>query len=69
MKVVDDCVYHKFSGSKHIFQVLYVVDILLATNDMGMLNDTNRFIFRHFEMKDLGNASFVLGIQIHRDLS
>ncbi|KAL9265983.1 Retrovirus-related Pol polyprotein from transposon TNT 1-94-like protein, partial [Drosera capensis] len=33
MNVVDDCVYHKFSGSKFIFLVLYVDDILLATND------------------------------------
>ena len=33
MNVVDNCVYHKFNGSKHIFPVLYVDDILLATND------------------------------------
>ena len=30
---VEDCVYHKFSGSKYIFLILYVDDILLATND------------------------------------
>ena len=69
VNMVDDCVYHKFSGSKHIFLVLYVDDILLATNDIGMLNDTKRFLSRYFEMKDLSNASFVLGIQIHRDRS
>ena len=67
--IVDDCVYHKFSGSKHIFLVLYVDDILLATNDIGMLHDTKRFLSKNFEMKDLGNASFVLGIEIHRDRS
>ena len=37
--MVDDCICHKFSGSKHIYLVLYV------------------------------DASFVLGIQIHRDRS
>jgi len=67
--IVEDCVYHKFSGSKHIFLILYVDDILLATNDIGMLHDTKRFLSKHFEMKDLGDASFVLGIQIHRDRS
>ncbi|RDY04605.1 hypothetical protein CR513_11662, partial [Mucuna pruriens] len=36
--VVDDCVYHKFSGSKYIFLVLYVDDILLASSD----TDTKR---------------------------
>ena len=69
MNMVDDCMYHKFSGSKHIYLVLYVDDILLATNDIGMLHETKRFLLKKFEMKDLGDASFVLGIQIHRDRS
>ena len=38
MNMVDDCIYHKFSGSKHIYLVLYVDDILLATNNIGMLH-------------------------------
>lgn len=67
--VVDECVYHKFSGSKHIFLVLYVDDILLATNDINLLHDTKRFLSKNFEMKDLGDASFVLGIEILRDRS
>ena len=44
-------------------------DILLASNDVGLLHDTKRFLSSHFEMKDLGDASYVLGIQIHRDRS
>ena len=67
--MVDDCIYHKFSGSKHIYLVLYVDDILLATNYIGMLHGTKRFLSKKFEMKDLGDASLVLGIQIHRDRS
>ncbi|KAH9679437.1 hypothetical protein KPL71_026134 [Citrus sinensis] len=67
--VIDECVYHKFSGSKHIFLVLYVDDILLATNDIGILHDTKSFLSKHFEMKDLGDASCVLGIEIHGDRS
>ena len=60
MNVVDDYVYHKFNGSKYIFMVLYVDDILLVTNDIGMLYETKRFLSRNFEMKDLGDTSFVL---------
>ena len=67
--VVDDCVYHKFSGSKYIFLVLYVDDILLASSDIGLLHETKKFLTKKFEMKDLGDASFVLGIQILRDRS
>ncbi|XXG55025.1 hypothetical protein AAC387_Pa03g2762 [Persea americana] len=69
INAVDNCVYHKFSGSKHIFLILYVDDILLVTNDIGMLHETKRFLSKKFEMKDLGDASFVLGILIQRDRS
>ncbi|KAL8121654.1 hypothetical protein AgCh_018403 [Apium graveolens] len=69
VNLVEHCVYHKFSGSKFIFLLLYVDDILLATNDIGLLHDTKKFLTNQFEMKDLGNASFILGIQIHRDRS
>ncbi|KAL9252624.1 Retrovirus-related Pol polyprotein from transposon TNT 1-94-like protein [Drosera capensis] len=65
--IANHCIYHKFTGSKHIFLVLYVDDILLASNDIGLLHETKRFLSKRFEIKDLGNASFVLRIQIHRD--
>ena len=67
--MVEDFVYHKFSGSKFIFLILYVKDILLASSDIGLLHETKKFLSKNFEMKDLGNASFVLGIQILRDRS
>uniref|UniRef100_A0A2N9GYL9 Reverse transcriptase Ty1/copia-type domain-containing protein n=1 Tax=Fagus sylvatica TaxID=28930 RepID=A0A2N9GYL9_FAGSY len=66
---VDHCIYLKITRSKIIFLVLYVDDILLASNDLGLLRETKRFLFDNFEMKDLGEASFVLGIEIHRDKS
>ena len=57
----------KVSGSKYIFLVLYVDDILLAANDIDMLVETKQLLSRYFNMKDLGEASYVLGIQILRD--
>ncbi|RDX85463.1 hypothetical protein CR513_33349, partial [Mucuna pruriens] len=56
-------------GSKYIFLVLYVDDILLASSDTDLLHETKRFMMNNFEMKDLGEASFVLGIQMLRDRS
>ena len=38
--VVDMCIYMKVSGSSFIFLVLYVDDILLATNDTDLLAKT-----------------------------
>ena len=43
--------------------------ILLATNDLGLLNQTKEFLSKNFEMKDMGEASYVTGIEIIRDRS
>ena len=48
----------KVSGSKYIFLVLYVDDILLVTNYTNLLVETKQLLFSHFEMKDLGEASY-----------
>lgn len=37
---MDNCGYHKFSGSEFIFVVLFVDDILLVTSDIGWLHET-----------------------------
>jgi hypothetical protein len=65
--VVDQCMYLRVSGSRYIFLVLYVDDILLAANDNELLLETKRMLSSHFDMKDLSEASYVLGIQILRD--
>jgi hypothetical protein len=44
-----------------------VDDILLTSSDVSLLLETKRFLSSNFDMKDLGEASFVLGIKIHRD--
>ena len=64
---MDQCIYLKVSGSKFIFMILYVDDIFLASNDLGVLQDTKKFLSQNFEMKDMGEASYVMGIEIHRD--
>ena len=66
---VDQCIYCKVSGRKFIFLILYVDDILLASSDLGLLHETKRMLSKNFDMKDLGEASFVLGIEIHRNRS
>jgi transposase InsO family protein len=65
--IMDQCIYLKVSGSKICFLVLYVDDILLATNDKGLLHEVKQFLSKNFDMKDMGEASYVIGIKIHRD--
>ncbi|RVX04742.1 Retrovirus-related Pol polyprotein from transposon TNT 1-94 [Vitis vinifera] len=55
------------SESKVCFLVLYVADILLATDDKGLLHEVKQFLSKNFDMKDMGEASYVIGIKIHRD--
>jgi hypothetical protein len=64
----DNCIYAKFRNGKFIFLILYVDDILLTSSDVSLLLETKRFLSSNFDMKDLGEASFVLGIEIHRDI-
>ncbi|GKC82241.1 retrovirus-related pol polyprotein from transposon TNT 1-94, partial [Tanacetum coccineum] len=66
---VDQCIYLKLSGSKLVILVLYVDDIILASNDLNMLYETKMFLSENFEMKDLRKASYVIGIEIYRDRS
>jgi len=63
----DNCIYAKFKSGKIILVILYVDDILLASSDVGLLLETKKFLSSNFDMKDLGEASFVLGIEIHQD--
>jgi hypothetical protein len=44
-----------------------VDDILLTSSDVSLLLGTKKFLSFNFDMKDLGEASFILEIEIHRD--
>ena len=49
------------------FLILYVDDILLATNDRDLMHEAKQFLSKHFDMKDIGDASYVIGIKIFRN--
>ena len=55
----------RFKNGKFIFLILYVNDILLASSDVDLLPETKKFLSAKFDIKDLGEASFILGIKIH----
>jgi hypothetical protein len=63
----NNCIYAKFKNEKFIFLILYVDDILLVNSDVHLLLETKSFLSSHFDMKDLGEASYVLRIEIHQD--
>ncbi|KAL0546234.1 hypothetical protein IC582_016140 [Cucumis melo] len=65
--VDEPCVYKRIINSIVAFLVLYVDDILLIGNDVDHLTDIKKWLATQFQMKDLGNAQYVLGIQIIRN--
>ena len=50
-----------------VFLVLYVDDILLIGNDVPVMQGIKVWILSQFFIKDLGEASYILGIKIYRD--
>lgn len=65
--VKENVVYiyiYKVTESKFIILVLYVNEILLTNNDVGLLYKTKQTVSKTFEMKDLAKASFLLIIVI-----
>ncbi|GKD87224.1 retrotransposon protein, putative, ty1-copia subclass [Tanacetum coccineum] len=57
------------SRSNVAFLVLYVDDILLMGNNVTMLQEVKSWLCKCFSMKDLGEATYILGIKIIRDRS
>ena len=63
----DSCVYVHRDGNTVMFILLYVDDLLLVTNDTTLLSSTKKALCARFDMKDMGAAHFLLGVQIRRD--
>ena len=62
----DHCIYVFQSPSVMMFVVLYVDDLVIFSNNLSSLKDFKKHLATLFEMTDLGEAHYVLGIQITR---
>ena len=64
----DCCVYVKSldDDSSFIFLLLYVDDMLIAAESMVVVNKLKSLLSKEFDMKDLGAAKNILGMEIHR---
>ena len=63
----EPCVYKKTNESAIVLLVLYVDDILMIGNDVSILQSAKIWLSKNFSMKDLGEATYILGIKIYRD--
>ena len=65
----DHYAYVKWSKSIFVILSLYVDDILLAGNDKQYLLSIKEWLSYNFEMNDMEEADFILGVKIHGDRS
>ena len=66
----NHCVYvKKFPDVKFLILLLYVDDMLIVGQDASMIGDLKKDLFKAFDMKDLGPARQILGMEIARWLS
>jgi hypothetical protein len=63
----DHNVCSKKVGNHFIYVVLYDDDMLLVGNNMDVIKEVKSEISSKFDMKDLGVANFIMGMEIKRD--
>ena len=64
----DLCVYYnKLPTGEYIYLLFYADDILIASKSRSAIDTLKRDLSSEFEMKDLGEAKKMLGIEITRD--
>ncbi|KAE9617992.1 putative RNA-directed DNA polymerase [Lupinus albus] len=64
----DDCIYfQKFPDGSFIYLLLYVDDMLIASRNKSLIRKLKTQLNNEFEMKELGAAKKILGMEIHRD--
>jgi hypothetical protein len=64
----DYCVYVKsLDDGSFIFLLLYVDNMLIEAKSIVEVNKLKVLLSREFNMKELGAAKKILGVEIHRD--
>jgi hypothetical protein len=63
----ETCLYVYKEGNQTCFVVVYVYDLLLAATSKEFSQKIKGMLSSSFEMRDLGTAKYLLGIEIVRD--
>jgi hypothetical protein len=63
----DSCVYIKFVNGSPIYLLLYIDDMLIAAKSKKEIATLKEKLSSEFEMKDLGVARKIIGMEIGRD--
>jgi len=64
---VDLCLYTKVTNSDKVYIMIYVDDIIIASNNARHVSSMYKELCDYFELTDLGDISYYLGIKITKD--
>ena len=59
-------IFTRIKGSSIIIILVYVDDILIASNDVDAMNSFKQFLDSKFKLKDLGTLKYFLGLKVAR---
>ena len=62
----DHGVYVKWDGEKRVWLALYVDDIFLTGKDLAKIEETKKTLGVDMKVKDMGEAQYLLGIELRR---
>ncbi|UYV67856.1 hypothetical protein LAZ67_5002259 [Cordylochernes scorpioides] len=65
--IVDPCLFTKNEENHSIYLILYVDDMLLASDSEIIIQNTVKTLEKEFEIKNLGNPTQFIGIEISRN--
>lgn len=63
---VDSCLYTREIGKDKVYIMIYVDDIVIASNNIKRISEMYKKLSNYFELTNLGDISYYLGIKIER---
>ena len=63
----DQCLFSRKNGNKLTYVIIYTDDILIASSDINEVNKTKNLLKKKYEITDLGQVRYYLGIEIERN--
>jgi len=65
----DHSLFVRHRNSSFLALLVYVDDIVIASNDQAAVDDLKFFLANRFKLKDLGNLKYFLGLEVARSHS
>lgn len=59
--------FNEYRIGKFFYLLFYVDDMLVACDDVNKIKSTKKLLISEFDMKELGEAKKILGIEISRN--